>query len=127
MSVAMQYGNGSGGQRNTGITMNLLWTNDSPTSNFAAQTVSLDLSGYSAIVVAFATSTTSGLYAFSNIALKDGNPWFLSFLGGASTYRYGRSATVTNTGVEFSNGYRDGSASSAQAIPLYIYGIRGIT
>ena len=37
----------------------LLWTNPSPTSEFAAQTVSLDLTEYNGVIVEFNKSTNN--------------------------------------------------------------------
>ena len=55
-----------------GIDMDLLWENASPTSSFAAQTISLDLSNYRGIyVIALAVKADSNSY-LNDIFLKKG-------------------------------------------------------
>lgn len=138
MAIAMRYGSNEytrsggasgGGGSGGGITMTPLWNNPSPTAAFAAQTVSLDLSGYDAVIILCVTDrTTSPLRHFmSNIMLVDGNNWSLWGVGGASTYTYNRMVDVLTTGLTFSTGYRNGSASTDRCVPITIYGIRGIT
>ena len=106
----------------------LLWTNASPGSSFAGQTVQLDLSGYDIVVVLGRVNTTSDNYC-SCIAFKGiGN--FLGFVTYHSTAskigRY-RWVTPSDSGVVFSNcTYSSGDTDNANAIPYQIYGIKGV-
>lgn len=105
----------------------LLWTNPSPTVDFAAQSVSLDLSKYDEVEVQFMSWTTiqnltppikvpvgkSGV-AFSPLAMN--------------TIRM---FTVSTTGISFTNGTQytnyntwAQATDNAPCIPYKIYGIR---
>ena len=103
----------------------LLWANASPSSSFAAQTVSLDLSGYDAVFI------TGGYSKDYNTVLA---PVFLTvgekgqfMLIGQNGKVGTRDMTVTVTGVQFDVGYYDAaSGNNTYAIPLKIYGIKGV-
>lgn len=134
MPIAMRYGSNdytrSGGASGGGggITMSLLWTNPSPTSNFAAQTVSINLSEFQALKIKFITSPTGTMRAVQDV-LVDGET-YNCYLHNATTgtqYSYIRQVIATSTGVEFSTGYREQTAGAGYMIPLEIYGIKGIT
>lgn len=105
----------------------LLWTNSSVTSNFAAQTVSLDLSGYSYVHVLFAASTNDGASMVSVLALIDSLKYKAIADGNSLRYRF---FTPSATGVVFEAGMAyssyGGSAATANGyvIPYKIYGIR---
>ena len=112
------------------LTMDLLWTNPSPTSTFAAQTVAIDLSEYTAVAIylkGYYTDTAgdgeTGRYGVNTVIIPLG-VWgclFSPFRGGAY-----RSANPTSTGVEFSTGYISGVSGDTPnpCVPLLIYGIR---
>ena len=138
MAVAMQYGSGiySGKRTDSGITMTLLWTNSSPASSFAAQKVSLDLSGYDAVLVLYrygiSTDRLNSLIlpmnAASGLLLQAGN------FGSANGYIFVRNISdIDSTGITFDASYRRALNSSSAAsstgdycYPIYIYGIKGI-
>lgn len=101
-----------------------LWTNPNPTSNFAAQTVSLDLSAWSVLCVTYITATGQSRFA-SAIVFKDGNNYYVT-VGIPSTsnnYYYKRGAAATDSGVTFTNGYQNTTAGADYAIPQKIYGV----
>ena len=102
-----------------------LWTNDAPSSAFAAQTVELDLTTYDAVLITFAQGTRFG----SLIALKDGNNYFVTIGidSTANNYYYKRAAAVDSSGVTFSTGYQNTTTGTSYAIPQKIYGIKGIS
>ena len=111
---------------NTNKEWPVLWTNPSPTSNFSAQTVSVDLSDWSwvAIGAAVSTSGTSEIITFA----RNGTSTTLSLPNiGGTQYFYKRSVTVSPTGVTFSTGYRNtnGTTGAGYCIPLKIYGVPG--
>lgn len=118
----------------SGISMTLLWTNTSPTSSFAAQTIALDLSAYDAVFI-IANSNTSDFPAM---------PTSFGIIGGGTCcidYAYacgsaglsGIMARVfipTSTGVEFEGGYianftANYNTADNLLVPQKIYGIKG--
>lgn len=102
----------------------LLWTNPSPTSNFNAQTVSLDLSDYDYVLieskrglndtVKSISLAQKGTYA--NIAANTNTS-----MSGAQ-YPCGRTVYASNTGVQFSNGLAYGAQVNYVCIPTRIWG-----
>ena len=133
MAVAMQYGsneyNRSGGASGGGgISMTLLWTNPDDTVNFAAQKISLDLSSYGAIgiVPRFGVGTRT-IMPMQIFEIDDGTEHNMITIQSASYNRTGgRAFTVDSTGVDFEGGNYNGSSGNNYALPIKIYGIRGI-
>lgn len=108
---------------------NLLWTNQNPTSTFAAQTVNVDLTNYDSVLCIFRGEKGTG-------SLKDLRVWSFTTKGfqGNANYFWGdaskgghRTWTTSNSGVQFGTGYNYGSSNNDVFIPLVIYGIVGIT
>ena len=103
-----------------------LWTNSSPSASFAAQTIPLDLSGYSVIAIACKQQDSTAI----DMAIP-----CLGFVGntlqccipniGSTQYFYKRTATIASTGVTFSTGYRNtnGTTGTNYCIPVAIYGV----
>lgn len=103
-----------------------LWTNSDPSSNFSAQTVPLDLSGYSVIAIACKQQNSTSI----DMAIP-----CLGFVGntlqccvpniGSTQYFYKRTATIASTGITFSTGYRNttGTTGTNYCIPVAIYGV----
>lgn len=110
--------------------MTLLWTNSSPTSTFAAQTVSLDLSGYTSIMTVFAYATTINGNRGTQTQLVDGAKYAFDVpYESASGLWCRRDVTAAATGVVFGSGgffaAEPGfTANNIYAIPLYIYGVK---
>lgn len=108
---------------NTGFT--LIWKNNSPNSNFSAQTVPLDLSNWNMIAILCRTSTEGTAYNIT-FMVTDGNPYVLT-VGNITTtqYFYKRMASAEETGVTFQTGYRNTSSTQGAnyCIPLAIYGV----
>lgn len=103
-----------------------LWTNPNPTSNFSAQTVSLDLSAWTWIAISAITTSGATEMRRTLFLVSVGESTLLAVPNLASTqYLYKRVADVTSTGVTFSTGYRNtNSTTSAQyCIPTEIYGV----
>ena len=103
-----------------------LWTNSSPSASFAAQTIPLDLSGYSVIAIACKQQDSTAI----DMAIP-----CLGFVGntlqccipniGSTQYFYKRTATIASTGVTFSTGYRNTNSTTGTnyCIPVAIYGV----
>lgn len=114
----------------------LLWTNASPTSSFEAQTISLDLSGYQAVLIYFNTYTGSAAYAgyYSSTIAKVGQAGVQSDNGETGSYMTNRGFIVNTNGIEFKLAYYAGSYgtksvswSSNCLVPCEIYGIKGVS
>lgn len=120
--------------------INLLWTNPNPTSSFAAQTVSLNLSGYDMVEIAF-YQATSQLYTHTKRVLvgcvSDLGVVTTRFLETSGTSTSGtwstsRQVNVKTTGITFGAGayeytYNNGNnhvVNNSYTIPLKIYGIK---
>lgn len=101
-----------------------LWANSNPSSNFAAQTVSLDLSAWSIVAISakFNTSTNGEFFCF----IRVGQMGVMNVPNiGSTMYNARRSADVQTTGVEFGQGYRNttSTAGAQYCVPTVIYGV----
>ena len=108
-----------------GIEMELLWTNSSPTASFSAQTITLDLSEYQAVIIIFRWDNATSEYLERFYAKGNSVVITESFARGTYgvTGRYINN--ITNSGVEFGNGIQNSWASNNNnMIPYQIYGIR---
>ena len=106
----------------TGI--DLLWTNASPTSRFNEQTISLDLSGYSAVEVEMREGTNADVRMVFKVNKGTTVRGLLMY-----NVRQTRNITVTDTGVKFAGGnagqYNASMSSSNDAlIPVRIWGVK---
>lgn len=111
----------------------LLWTNASPTSEFASQTISLDLSSYSVVEIEFKYSSTANPKCIEKI--RKGESSRAAIVAGASTSGayisvVNRTVNVTTNGVAFGNGtfanlsgYSEGAV---YMVPTKIYGIKEV-
>lgn len=106
--------------------MVLLWENPNPTANFAAQTISLDLSDYDLVAIWSTGFNRQTQDSQMNICPVGGD----TLINCAHTHHFLRSASVSSTGVTFGAGGFISSfggniqTSNAYAIPRKIYGIR---
>ena len=113
--------------QNTTLKMELLWTNASPNSSFAAQTVTINLSNYDAVLIHFRSFTygDNTQYECNQIVLN-GTTGGL-FASGVTTSNNGtRRVTVSNSGLDFLGGYWNGNTGNDYEVPLHIYGIKGV-
>lgn len=105
-----------------------LWENENPTSEFKAQTVTLDLSGYDGVMIA-----TKFQASVDNIATTGFIPIGTSGYVSVFNTRAARvrKFTVSTTGVEFEAGASmidtTASGKASYAVPIAIYGIKGVT
>lgn len=120
--------------------INLLWTNPNPTSSFAAQKVSLDLSGYDMIeIVSYSRigqdTNYNGYTSGKFLKGKAGNISNACFIGASIDYIYlmSRPFSSNNTGITFekgstlytnSNSHTATVTSNSSIIPYQIYGIK---
>ena len=107
-------------------TMDLLWENASPTSDFAPQTISLDLSNYDAVLIDFAFNNGNYI-AQSNMSFTEvGRGGQGLYLWADTSKVYHRSFTTSETGVAFTKGWAAGSEGAGTVVPIKIYGIKGL-
>lgn len=126
MSVSMRYGS-SGFAQSNGLRLDLLWTNDDPSSNFAAQTVTLDLAGYTHYMVVPIFSRNNQNTSIPVLsAVEDGAVLGL-VVGSGSTNNVGSRTCYYDSsvpGIVFAGGNYGGSGNNGYCIPMFIYGIR---
>ena len=106
-----------------GIDMDLLWTNASPTSAFAAQTVSVDLSDYEEIYIIFRIDDFIATY-YPLLATKN-----LEYMANAipdltSSGVRKRTVVFNNSGATFSAAHSGSGDDNTCLVPYKIYGIR---
>lgn len=105
----------------------LLWENASLTSNFGAQTIALDLSGYDAVYVEAVRSTNSNVISGRTIVSVGGLSGFL--MGTTDQLAMiRREVQATATGVIVSaHTSASNSNGTSNEIPYRIYGLKGVS
>ena len=117
----------------TGVHMELLWENASPTSHFSAQTINVaGLSECDAVfyVCRHGESTDSPWGTVLITKEYDGQTTATSFANyDAAVYVSFRRITVnfSNNKVIFEGGNQNGTTSNGRLIPLALYGIKGVS
>ena len=109
------------------MTSELLWTNASPTSTFARQTITLDTSDYSEFIVdykSYAGSDAEASIRRSITILEKDVDYAVSMSPSSTTRIYRRLASVGTSGVTFSDVTSNNSTDNNYLIPYSIYGIR---
>jgi len=103
--------------------IDLLWQNSSPTSNFSAQTVSINLSGYDRLLLVFVMMKSGDdSYCQGFIVDKSHTKWTC---GGLYQNTYvSRLVDVSDSGVTFGSGYASSTSNQSAVIPNEIYGIK---
>lgn len=112
----------------------LLWTNSSPTAQFAEQTVSVDLSGYSSVEVVYKLFTNQNAYVTGQFVYAGDGTITVTASGSAGYFSGGvammaRRATLVTSGVHFSAASLAAVSSAWDVnnsclIPYRIYGIK---
>ena len=95
--------------------MDLLWTNPNPTASFAAQTIPLDLSKYTFVVMVTSDSNGMALVGYTRDTLIVGN----NFVNPRS-----RSFRALTNGVIVSDGYQGTTLTNDNCVPYQIYGMK---
>ena len=103
-------------------TVDLLWTNASPTSEFAEQSLDIDLSAYKIIyIITYGhVNTQSESYT---MFLIDKNTGYV-FVGWYGAQYSERPVSITNSRVYFGNGKTGGAVNNNYLIPYRIYGVK---
>lgn len=115
----------------------LLWTNANPSSDFAAQTLSLDLSQYKSVCIEYVQNPTSSAKCYpkafysvgDTVSVPGSSATQREFIGGAygksgTVYATARDLTITTTGIVFGTGYAQSGAGSGYGVPQRIWGIK---
>ena len=111
-----------------GVYMKVLWENPSPTSSFAKQTLTIDLSEYDYVWISYYVSPDSGGLTQSQFG-KVGEYIFVNFV---SQIVFTRQGIPSKTGVWFDDGGQIALATAAYTtnnqvmVPLRIIGIKGV-
>ena len=125
--IAMQYGSGSAAGKAVGLRMDLLWENDDLSSNFAAQTVQVDLSSYShyLVVPIFSKANQNTSPGVLNVA-EDGVVCGLVVGSGTNNNVGSRTCYYDSSvpGIVFAGGNYGGSSHNDYCIPKAIYGVK---
>lgn len=122
--IAMQYGS-SGQTRNGGIVLDLLWENSDPTSSFAAQSISVNLSSYKMFGLVMWYSTTTQEEVQMQLFTVDENTKY-PMVSGNNNRGGTRSITydAANAELSISAATYNSATNNAYLIPLRIYGLR---
>ena len=113
----------------------LLWTNASPLSDFNAQTLSIDLSDYDAVLIAVTRSPDTGYTQKFYSLMLVGEVGIIQYVTASATNVafIDRYFTVSSSGIDVTAAHLavQGSASSQQdrtryLIPYKIFGIKGV-
>ena len=110
----------------------LLWENSSPTTAFAAQTISLDLTDYAGVIIDFFKSATENnlntrIYVKKTDTAQFGGGFRID--SNSTIGASGRNVTINDSGVEFTDGAAGWSVTSVTTlntdmIPYRIYGVK---
>lgn len=115
-----------------GIQMELLWENASPTSEFAAQTITGEFDRYDEIRFIACTSCNYVNHELdsscTNVSGAVVNFSYISQNGTNYTglNAWARSFCIKATGIEVTCGYYNGKEDNRMLIPKKIYGIKGV-
>lgn len=132
--VSMQFGGqGNAISNKTRPFIVPLWENPDETSSFSAQTISLDLTEFDAVLVTARVSTTAAAKS-SLVVVKDQGDFMITTIRNfpdASALQFTRrNISATDTGVTISAGTAKsttstsaGSTNNGYCVPVMIYGI----
>ena len=114
----------------------LLWTNKSPTSEFAAQTISLNLSGYDAveIICRYSRTDDASMRYICDVGSSTSMYWFYYTAtdGKYTGVRSRNVVSVSTTGVDIHTcsgkpgNSTTNTSNNGYIIPVKIYGIKGV-
>ena len=108
--------------------LDLLWTNSSPTSNFAAQDVSVDLDDYDlvALVIKYSKVSYASRPPLVFYRIVDGRYCYMPLIADTSNYTGARSFSysVANKVISFTKGEYNGATANDHVIPMKIYGVK---
>ena len=103
-------------------TVDLLWTNASPTSEFAEQSLNIDMSAYKIIYITMFGHVNTQYESYTMFFI-DKNIEYV-FVGWYGAKYSERPVTITNSGVYFANGKTGGAVNNNYLIPYRVYGVK---
>jgi len=104
----------------------LLWTNASNMSTFAAQTIAIDLSDYDSVILYYRMANTTANHGVLS-TIYPVSAGDCAIFGGYNSNTTGmRPFVISQTGLAFSNGTYGGNGNNDILIPYSIYGIKGV-
>lgn len=114
------------------ISMSLLWTNASPSSSFAAQTISLDLSDYDLILIVYNIAGTIGKYTsaiYEKAVTNNVMSGYYHYADNTTVFQhFERKFYISDSSIKFEKAYLQGTEEqNFAAIPYKIYGIKGVS
>lgn len=111
------------------------WKNASPTSNFAAQKIAVDLSDCSEVGIEYAYSGAGNTSYFSRIRIGGSASiicWYQLSSSGNTMGQFNRAVNVDTAGVDFGDAFGKSTSTGVEAttnngrvIPLAIYKLGG--
>jgi hypothetical protein len=105
----------------------LLWENASPTSSYAANTESLDLSNYDAVFLIYRNWPSNDYeYGFITVIGMVGQTTMVQLVSQENKSGW-RKATTAASGVTFTDCHYNAGIHNDYCVPLYIYGIKGVS
>ena len=123
-------GGGGGGFANSGAvsTVDLLWSNQSPSSNFAAQTLPVSgLNNYKMFMILYSVNAAGSFYSYRTFSTLDtGKSMILDISENINVYRKfvnNGNNTLTFEGGYIVLSYNAKTADNSRSIPIKIYGI----
>lgn len=131
MGVTMRYGSGgeagnASASKSGGVVAQKLWINQNPTSNFAAQSVSVDLTGFDYCEIQLRFSTSNNYATEIKRFPVDEQPNQLTIVTLGQNRTGGRHVTysIANKQLTFDAASYNGATNNAYAIPLCIWGVK---
>lgn len=100
----------------------LLWTNPNPTSSFAAQTISLDLSDYDEVEIEAKQLASGSIIQLCRVGI--GKQTKCLFRDGNANNFYTRTFIVSASSVQFGDAYYNATLTNTDCVPTAIYGIK---
>lgn len=103
-------------------TVDLLWENASPTSEFTGQSLNIDMSAYKIIYITMYGHVNTQQESYSMFFI-DKNIGYV-FVGWYGAKYSERPVSITNSAVFFANGKTGGATDNKYLIPYRIYGVK---
>ena len=116
---------GGGGSGSGAIMFDLLWTNASPNSTFAMQTIELDLTGYTAVYFYYKmlASADDSSYGSKLYLINDKDFTLAEGYYDKNNIIF-RTAWIDAKGIVFGNAKKNGGSNNSVIIPYKIYGVK---
>lgn len=108
----------------TGAQLDLLWQNSNPKAEFAAQSIELDLSSYTAVLIRYSDTTMQNGAIQSTVAFVDNTRNIIMQYAESGNYVLGRTARMDEAAAHFGDCAGPYGVNNAVAVPYQIYGLQ---